>query len=67
MYAYSQAASASAFRPSLQRKRQRFWYVLQSLGWHYLSNATCLIRPHLFHALSVVSRITIVCQTIRHF
>ena len=23
-------------------ERERF------LGWHYLSNATCLIRPHLF-------------------
>ena len=22
--------------------------VVAKLGWHYLSNATCLIRPHLF-------------------
>ena len=28
------------------------------IGWHYLSNATCLIRPHLFYACLVVSRIT---------
>ena len=33
------------------------------LGWHYLSNATCLIQPHLFHALFIVSRITINYQT----
>ena len=37
------------------------------LGWHYLSNATCLIRPRLVYACSVVSRITIHCQHIRHF
>ena len=28
-------------------------------GWHYLSNATCPIRPHLFYALFIVARITI--------
>ena len=32
----------------------------------YLSKATCLIRPHLFHALFTVSRITIICQIILH-
>ena len=31
-----------------------------SIGWHHLSNATCLIRPHLFHACLVVSRSTII-------
>ena len=31
------------------------------LGRHYLSKATCLIRPHLLYA-----RITIVCQMVRH-
>ena len=30
-----------------------------SFGRHYLSNATCLIRPCLFHACFKVSRITI--------
>ena len=35
-------------------------------GWHYLSNATCLIQPHLFYALFVVSRITILSYIIRH-
>ena len=28
-------------------------------GWHYLSNATCLTRPRLFHALIIVSIIII--------
>ena len=37
------------------------------LGWHYFSNATCLIRPHSFYACFVVSRITIIHQLIRHF
>ena len=36
------------------------------MGWHYLSNATCLIRPHLLYACFVVSRI-ISCYIIRHF
>ena len=36
-------------------------------GWHYLSNATCLIRHHLLHVLFVASRIIIICYTIRHF
>ena len=36
-------------------------------GRHYLSNATCLIRPHLFFACFVASRITITCYMIRHF
>ena len=39
----------------------------QLLGRHYLSNATRLMRPHLFHALFIASKITILCQTIRHF
>ena len=38
-----------------------------SLGWHYSSNATCLMRPHLFYAFFVVSRITMTCYIIRHF
>ena len=36
-------------------------------GTNYLSNATCLIRPRLFYALFTVSRITIICKSIRHF
>ena len=30
------------------------------------SNATCLMRPHLFYACSVVSRTTIICYIIHH-
>ena len=37
------------------------------LGWHYLSNATCLIRPHLFYACFVLSRIIIHCQINHRF
>ena len=40
---------------------------LADLGRHYLSNATCLIRPHLFYALFMVSRITTICKSIRNF
>ena len=34
-------------------------------GWHYLSNATCLLRPRLFYAWFVVSRTIIICYMIR--
>ena len=37
------------------------------LGWHYLSNASCLIRPRLFYACFVVSRIAILCYIICHY
>ena len=37
-----------------------------SFGWHYLSNASCLVRPHLFYAFFVVSMITILGSIIRH-
>ena len=37
------------------------------LGWHYLTNATCLIRPRLFYGCFVVSRIAIIRYVIRHF
>ena len=36
-------------------------------GWHYLSNATCLIRPHALYVFVVVSRTTIICHLICHF
>ena len=32
--------------------------ILICSGWHYLSNATCLLRPHPLYALLTVSRIT---------
>ena len=37
-----------------------------NLGWHYLSNATCLIWPRLFHACFVVSRIAVTHYIVRH-
>ena len=38
---------------------------IYNTGWHYLSNATCPIRPRLFHACFVESRITILCHMIQ--
>ena len=35
-----------------------------AFGWHYLSNATCLIRPHSLYVCFVVSRTTISCYII---
>ena len=35
-------------------------------GWRYLSNAARLIRPHLFYACFVVSRMTTICYDIHH-
>ena len=32
-----------------------------TIGWHYLCNAACLIRPHLIYVCFVVSMITIIC------
>ena len=40
--------------------------VARGLGWRYLSDATCLIRPRSFYAPLVVSRITIICYMFRH-
>ena len=40
---------------------------LPSIGWHYLSSATCLIRPHLLYVLFVVSRFIITRYTVRRF
>ena len=53
------ALPTASLRPSLRPRHP--------IGWHYLSNATCLIRPHLFYALFIVSRITIICQTKTHY
>ena len=40
--------------------------VAAQIGWHYLSDATCLIRPHSFCMFFVVSMITIMCFMIRN-
>ena len=40
----------------------------RSFGWHYLSNATCLMRPRLYiYVFFVVSRITIGCYIFAKF
>ena len=31
--------------------------IVMIIEWHYLSNATCPMRPHLFYALFIMSRI----------
>ena len=46
-------------------RRQRA-HSLPSFGWHYLSDATCLMRPRLFYVLFAVSRITVICCNIHH-
>ena len=35
-------------------------------GQHYLTNATCLMRPHSSCACFVVSRISVICQIVCH-
>ena len=40
--------------------------LLEIVGWHYLSSATCLIRPHSCYVFFVVSRSTIMCYILRH-
>ena len=64
-------ASASAARSLPARSRGlacgRHGSLRGGFGWHYWSNATCLIRPHLFYACFVVSRITIICHILRNF
>ena len=37
------------------------------LGWRYLSNTTCLMRPRLFHARFVVSRTIMIRYSVCHF
>ena len=53
-----------------QRRQQHhltmMYSVLHIVGWHYLSNATSLIRPRLFYVCFIVSRITIICLIIYH-
>ena len=40
--------------------------IVMIIEWHYLSNATCPMRPHLFYACFVVSGIITICCMIRH-
>ena len=36
------------------------------IGWHYSSNATCLMRPRLFYVFVFVSKIDVICYIVRH-
>ena len=38
-----------------------------NFGWHYVPKAACLIQPHLFYVLCIVSIITTLYQIIRRF
>ena len=40
--------------------------ICLTLGWHYLSNATCRMRSRSFYTRFVLSRIIISCYIIRH-
>ena len=49
-------------RPEILRRPCHIVGTSAWLGRHYLSNATCLIRHHVFYALFIVSGITIICK-----
>ena len=36
------------------------------IWWHFLCNAACLARPHLFYAPFIASRIAMICQCTSH-
>ena len=62
-HAHSVSNQEESFK--LQSRVQRAtdpWCV----GWHYLSSATCLIRPRLLYVCFVVARSTIMCYIPRH-
>ena len=41
------------------------WRHHHKVGWHYLSNATCLMRPPWLYVCFVVSRIMLICRMLR--
>ena len=55
--------SRAAPRPRSARAARR----AVPIRWHYLSDATCLTRPHLFCTCFVGSRITVLCYMICNF
>ena len=68
------ASAGGAGRGALRSRRRSpaaaahvFQHPFPNIGWHYLSNATCPIRPRLFHALFVVPRTIIICQFLGRF
>ena len=44
----TQARRHAAGQPVARRPSRRAAPSRQQIGWHYLSDATCLIRPHVF-------------------
>ena len=56
-------------RTILSTKSKEVWDMALTppFGCHYLSKATCLMRPHLFCVFLVASRINLLCYIIRHF
>ena len=63
-HTYKHSATAMSTRPII-RTSASAWPP--TFGWPYLSIATCLMRPRLFYALFVVSRITMICYILHHF
>ena len=61
------ACSTASAWPSCGRLGGAPGRATATLGKHYLSNATCLMRPRLFYAPCVVSRTIIICHALRHF
>ena len=61
----SRAKASERLRARSSRRHERA-RSQSCFGWHYLSNATCLMRPRLFYARFLVSRGTIICYIIRH-
>ena len=43
----------------------RPFFARAVIGWHYLSNATCLTRPRLLYASFMVSWVAVTCYIIR--
>ena len=52
--------------PKKRRAHGLSLWTWTPIGRHYLSNAACLMRPHMFYAFFVVSRITIICHIIEN-
>ena len=62
----SRALPRCAGRPPRRRGLPQTTRATALFWWHYLSNATCVIRPHLFYALFIASRIIMCCYILCH-
>ena len=60
-------ASITVPQRGTRRKGGSDRQISATVGWHHLSNVTCLTRPHSLHASLVVSRIVMMCYIIRQW